>query len=47
MKIFWLQLKQLGQLKGQEVWIRLEDDYIVFKWPYMFIKVERALIENK
>jgi hypothetical protein len=38
-------LKELGQLKGQEVKIVLEDDNLIFKQPYRLSEIERAFIQ--
>ncbi len=38
-------LKDLGQLKGQEVRIILENDHLIFKQPYVFSEVEKALVQ--
>jgi hypothetical protein len=40
--MFCLNLKKLGQLKGQEVHIILEDDIPIFRQPYRFIEVEKV-----
>jgi hypothetical protein len=39
-------LKQLGQLRGQEVRIILEDDNPIFKQPYKLCVVEKTLIQT-
>jgi len=33
-----------GQLRGQEVWIILEDDNPIFRQPYRLSEVERTLV---
>jgi hypothetical protein len=38
-------LKDLGQLKGQEVRIILENDHLIFKQPYVLSEVEKALVQ--
>jgi len=38
-------LKDLGQLKGQEVRIILENDHLIFKQAYGLSEVERALVQ--
>jgi hypothetical protein len=40
-------LKELGQLKGQEVLIILEDDNPIFKRPYRLNAVERTLVQAR
>ncbi len=41
---FVFDLKKLGQLKGHKVQIISEDDNLIFRKPYRFNEVERALI---
>jgi len=38
-------LKDLGQLKGQEVWIILEVNNPICKWTYRLSEVEKALVQ--
>ncbi len=45
--MFWIHLKELRLLKGQEVHIILEDDDLIFKWPYKLNEVEKALVQAK
>jgi hypothetical protein len=42
---FAFSLKDLGQLKGQEVCIILENDHLIFKQAYELSEVERALVQ--
>jgi hypothetical protein len=44
--MFFLLIKELSQLEGQKIWIILEDDNPIFKWPSKFSEVERPLIQN-
>ncbi len=44
-RCFAFNLKELGQLGGQEVQIILEDDNPIFKQPYKLSEVERALVQ--
>ncbi len=44
---FDFSLKELCQLKGQEVHIILEDDNSIFKWPYKLNEVEKAFAQAK
>jgi hypothetical protein len=43
-KCFAFNLKEVNQLKEQEVHIIFEDDNLISKQPYNFNEVERALI---
>jgi hypothetical protein len=43
-KYFAFNLKEVNQLKEQEVHIIFEDDNLISKQPYNFNEVERALI---
>jgi hypothetical protein len=43
---FAFSLKELDQIKGQEVWIVLEDDNPIFRWPYKLNGVERTLVQT-
>jgi hypothetical protein len=38
-------LKELEQLKGQQVHIILNDDNSIFRWPYRFSEVENDLVQ--
>lgn len=38
-------LKDLGELKEQKVWIILEDNNPIFMWPFWLSEVEMALIQ--
>jgi hypothetical protein len=42
---FVFNLKELGQLKGQEVKIGLKDDNLIFRRPYGLSEMERAFIQ--
>jgi hypothetical protein len=42
---FAFNLKELGQLKGQEVQIILEDDNLIFRKLYKLSDVEKALVK--
>ncbi len=44
---FTFSLKELGHLRGQEVWIVLEDDNPIFKQPYRLSEMERALVQAR
>jgi hypothetical protein len=44
---FALSLKELGQLKKQEVQIVLEDDNLIFRRPYRLNEMERALVQAR
>ncbi len=44
-KYFAFNLKEVNQLKEQEVHIIFEDDNLISKQPYNFNEVERALIQ--
>lgn len=44
-RCFSFNLKDLGQLKGQETQIVLKDDNIMSKEPYRFNELERALVQ--
>jgi hypothetical protein len=44
-RCFAFSLKELGQLKWQEVQIILEYDNLIFKQPYKFSEVERTLVQ--
>jgi hypothetical protein len=45
--MFCLQLEELGQLRGQEVQIILEDDNLKFRQPYRLSEVERTLVHAR
>jgi hypothetical protein len=42
--MFCFHLKELGQLKGHEMKIILEDDKLIFRWPYSLNEMEWALV---
>jgi hypothetical protein len=44
--MFCLLITELSQLKGQKIWIILENDNPIFKWPSKFSEVERPLIQD-
>jgi hypothetical protein len=44
---FAFNLKKLGQLKGHEVWIVLEDDNPLLRRPYRLNEMERALVQGQ
>ncbi len=43
---FAFNLKELAQLRGQEVRIILKDDNPIFRQPYRFNEVERTLVQT-
>ncbi len=40
-------MKELGQLRGQEVQIILEDDNLIFRRPYKLSEVDRTLVQAR
>jgi hypothetical protein len=43
--MFYFHLKELGQLKGHEVKIILEDGKFIFRRPYSLSEMEHALVQ--
>jgi len=43
-RCFTFSLKELGQLKGQDIQIIFEHDNPIFRQPYKLSEVERALV---
>jgi hypothetical protein len=42
---FAFNFKELGKLKGQEVWIILDDDTFIFQWLYRLSDMEWTLVK--